>query len=137
MAEIEFFFKRKQLYIYLNCLFLAWREKFFFFFFFHLFSNMGMKLLLFMLACNPKWTQLLPQDGLQLPYQSHPSKPYLGPPNHPFLNMGSPWNSQLFLCFFFFLNSRSFIVNTRAPIYDLWDLIIHNLHNVNDYCNWE
>ena len=70
------------------------------FFFFHFFSNMEMKLLLFKLACNPKWIQLLLQDGLQFPYQFHPSKPYLGP-NHPFLNMGSPSNPQLFLGLFF------------------------------------
>ena len=33
-AEIELFFKRRQLYLYLNYLFLAWRESFFFFVFF-------------------------------------------------------------------------------------------------------
>ena len=32
LAEIELFFKRRQLYLYLNYLFLAWRESFFFFF---------------------------------------------------------------------------------------------------------
>ena len=32
LAEIELFFKRRQLYLYLNYLFLAWREIFFFFF---------------------------------------------------------------------------------------------------------
>ena len=30
LAEIELFFKRRQLYLYLNYLFLAWRESFFF-----------------------------------------------------------------------------------------------------------
>ena len=131
-AEIELFFKRRQLYLYLNYLFLAWRESFFVFVFFehgdevaslHAFLQPKMNP-----TSSPRWTSI--------PFQSLLSKPYLGPPNHPFLNMGSPYNCQLFSGSFF-LNSSSFTINARAPIYDLWDSIIRSLYYVNDYCNWE
>ena len=95
-----------------------------------------MKLLLFMLACNQNESNFFSQmDFNFLTNSIHRNLIWVPQIIHfstwvlrPILNYS--WVS-------FSHNSHSFIVNAKAPIYNLWDSIIFSLYYVDNYSYWE